>query len=232
MPLDTHIIRVGRCLKLTRYISPGWAMARDITASLRRLDPDDPVKYDFAMCHLGMMKACGFGMRAGQRPVSAARSVPSTPERRAGARMTARIRRDSDSKNASGPRPLVQLLAFVRDYRLAMRSASAACRRERAVVHAAVCETMRSTVKRSFTRANPASAIAFLRGSSRSIRTIARASAGASRGGTSIPLTPSSTISGMPPLRVATIGVLQPMASRSEVPRPSVTELIANTSNP
>jgi uncharacterized protein (TIGR02757 family) len=60
VPLDTHIIRVGRCLKLTRYVSPGWAMARDITASLRRLDPDDPVKYDFAMCHLGMMKACGF----------------------------------------------------------------------------------------------------------------------------------------------------------------------------
>jgi hypothetical protein len=29
-------------------------MARDITASLRRLDPDDPVKYDYALCHLGM----------------------------------------------------------------------------------------------------------------------------------------------------------------------------------
>ena len=25
-----------------------------------RLDPDDPVKYDFALCHLGMMNACGF----------------------------------------------------------------------------------------------------------------------------------------------------------------------------
>jgi uncharacterized protein (TIGR02757 family) len=60
VPLDTHVIRVGRCLGLTRYTSPGWAMARDITASLRRLDPDDPVKYDYALCHLGMMKACGF----------------------------------------------------------------------------------------------------------------------------------------------------------------------------
>jgi uncharacterized protein (TIGR02757 family) len=60
VPLDTHVIRVGRCLQLTRYTSPGWRMARDITASLRRLDPDDPVKYDFAMCHLGMMNACGF----------------------------------------------------------------------------------------------------------------------------------------------------------------------------
>jgi uncharacterized protein (TIGR02757 family) len=60
VPLDTHVIRVGRCLRLTEYTSPGWRMARDITASLRRLDPDDPVKYDFALCHLGMMNACGF----------------------------------------------------------------------------------------------------------------------------------------------------------------------------
>ena len=60
VPLDTHVIRVGRCLRLTRYASPGWRMARDITAALRRLDPEDPVKYDYALCHLGMMNACGF----------------------------------------------------------------------------------------------------------------------------------------------------------------------------
>ena len=60
VPLDTHVIRVGRCLGLTKYTSPGWNMARDITASLRQIDPDDPVKYDFALCHLGMMNACGF----------------------------------------------------------------------------------------------------------------------------------------------------------------------------
>ena len=60
VPLDTHVIRVGRCLRLTRLTSPGWRMAEDITASLRRLDPADPVKYDFSLCHLGMMNACGF----------------------------------------------------------------------------------------------------------------------------------------------------------------------------
>lgn len=60
IPLDTHVIRVGRCLRLTTYTSPGWRMARDITASLRQLDPEDPVKYDYALCHLGMMNACGF----------------------------------------------------------------------------------------------------------------------------------------------------------------------------
>ena len=60
VPLDTHIIRVGRCLKLTRYTSPGMPMALDITRALRALDPADPVKYDFSVCHLGMMNACGF----------------------------------------------------------------------------------------------------------------------------------------------------------------------------
>lgn len=60
VPLDTHVIRVGRCLRLTRYTSPGWLMAREITASLSAIDADDPVKYDFSLCHLGMMNACGF----------------------------------------------------------------------------------------------------------------------------------------------------------------------------
>jgi uncharacterized protein (TIGR02757 family) len=60
VPLDTHVIRVGRCLGLTRYRSPGWKMAADITTSLRKLDPDDPVKYDFSLCHLGMADQCGF----------------------------------------------------------------------------------------------------------------------------------------------------------------------------
>lgn len=60
VPLDTHVIRVGRCLRLTRYTSPGWRMAADITASLRELDPLDPVKYDFSLCHLGMADQCGF----------------------------------------------------------------------------------------------------------------------------------------------------------------------------
>jgi uncharacterized protein (TIGR02757 family) len=65
IPLDTHVIRVGRCLRLTRYASPGWAMARDITDALRRLNPADPVRYDYALCHLGMMHACGFGLSFG-----------------------------------------------------------------------------------------------------------------------------------------------------------------------
>ncbi len=64
VPLDTHVIRVGRQLKLTRYASPGWKMAADITASLRALDPDDPVKYDYSLCHLSMRHPKLSGLRA------------------------------------------------------------------------------------------------------------------------------------------------------------------------
>jgi uncharacterized protein (TIGR02757 family) len=65
VPLDTHVIRLGRCLRLTRYVSPGWKMAADITASLRTLDAADPVRFDFSICHVGMMNACGFGRKQG-----------------------------------------------------------------------------------------------------------------------------------------------------------------------
>jgi uncharacterized protein (TIGR02757 family) len=60
VPLDTHIVRLGRCLGLTSHASPGWKMAVEITDSLRSFDAADPVRYDFALCHLGMTSACGF----------------------------------------------------------------------------------------------------------------------------------------------------------------------------
>jgi uncharacterized protein (TIGR02757 family) len=67
VPLDTHIIRLGQCLRLTRYRSPGWRMATDITAALRKLDPSDPVRFDFSICHVGMMGNCGFGLKQADR---------------------------------------------------------------------------------------------------------------------------------------------------------------------
>lgn len=65
VPLDTHTIRVGKCLRLTRRTSPGWKMAADITHALRAVDADDPVRYDFALCHLSMMGSCGWQMPQG-----------------------------------------------------------------------------------------------------------------------------------------------------------------------
>ena len=56
MPLDAHVIAIARRVRLTRYTSPGWKMAVDITDRLRRFDPDDPVKYDFAFHRMGLWK--------------------------------------------------------------------------------------------------------------------------------------------------------------------------------
>jgi uncharacterized protein (TIGR02757 family) len=58
IPLDTHIARISSYIGLTALKSPGWAMALDITRSLHRLDPDDPLRYDFALCHLGIAGDC------------------------------------------------------------------------------------------------------------------------------------------------------------------------------
>lgn len=56
IPLDAHILTIARRVGLTQYRSPGWAMAADITRHLRRFDPEDPVKYDFALHRLGLWK--------------------------------------------------------------------------------------------------------------------------------------------------------------------------------
>jgi uncharacterized protein (TIGR02757 family) len=98
VPLDTHVIRVGRCLQLTRYTSPGWKMAADITASLRELDPADPVKYDFSLCHLGMADLCGFN-RAQADSRCPLRGL-CHPRVRGGRRRTAGTRRASSRPSA------------------------------------------------------------------------------------------------------------------------------------
>jgi uncharacterized protein (TIGR02757 family) len=58
IPLDTHIARISGYIGLTNMQTPGWRMAVDITQSLRRLHRDDPVRYDFALCHLGIAGDC------------------------------------------------------------------------------------------------------------------------------------------------------------------------------
>ncbi len=54
VPLDVHVHRLGRCLGFTRRTDGSWATAEEVTASLRTLCPEDPVRYDFALSHLGM----------------------------------------------------------------------------------------------------------------------------------------------------------------------------------
>ena len=58
MPLDTHVHRIGRYLGLTDRRQADWKTATEITVALRRFDATDPLRYDFALAHLGISGAC------------------------------------------------------------------------------------------------------------------------------------------------------------------------------
>jgi uncharacterized protein (TIGR02757 family) len=64
IPLDTHIGRIAKHLQLTKRSDLSWRTAEEITAALRLIDPLDPVKYDFALCHYGMSGRCPTVTRA------------------------------------------------------------------------------------------------------------------------------------------------------------------------
>ncbi len=55
VPLDTHLLRVARALGWSRRASPSWEMALEVTEALRELDPEDPTRFDFALCRLGIL---------------------------------------------------------------------------------------------------------------------------------------------------------------------------------
>ena len=54
MPVDTHIYRISRELKMVKRKSCDMKFALELTQKLRAFDKNDPVKYDFAICHVGM----------------------------------------------------------------------------------------------------------------------------------------------------------------------------------
>jgi len=56
IPVDTHIARICKELKLTRSKTVSWKMAEEITGNLAKFNSEDPVRYDFAICHIGMRK--------------------------------------------------------------------------------------------------------------------------------------------------------------------------------
>ena len=58
IPLDTHTARISRLLGLSSRTNADWRMAREVTTALRALDSADPVRYDFALAHLGISEGC------------------------------------------------------------------------------------------------------------------------------------------------------------------------------
>ena len=58
MPVDTHIHRIATFLGLNERKSADWKAARALTDKLARFDRTDPVRYDFALCRLGILDLC------------------------------------------------------------------------------------------------------------------------------------------------------------------------------
>ncbi len=56
-PVDTHMYKIGTMLGFTRRKSADKKCAQEITTGFQRLNPQDPVKYDFALTRFGIRQA-------------------------------------------------------------------------------------------------------------------------------------------------------------------------------
>jgi uncharacterized protein (TIGR02757 family) len=56
IPLDLHTGNTARKLGLLKRKQNDWQAVEELTENLRQFDPDDPVKYDFALFGLGMFE--------------------------------------------------------------------------------------------------------------------------------------------------------------------------------
>jgi uncharacterized protein (TIGR02757 family) len=55
-PIDVHVARVSKKLGLLKRKQVDWLAAIELTDALKKLDKDDPVKYDFALFNLGVIE--------------------------------------------------------------------------------------------------------------------------------------------------------------------------------
>lgn len=79
IPVDTHVHRISTFLGLNHRKSADWQAARAITDQLSRFDPKDPVRYDFALCRLGILDLCSRKRRKEQCHVCLLRDVCRFP---------------------------------------------------------------------------------------------------------------------------------------------------------
>lgn len=94
LPMDTHVHRISRYLGLTARPTADLRAAREATAWLARIDPADPVRFDWALSRLGILAECVRDPRRSRcgdcavRPVCRAASPsgrPPVPSRPTGA---------------------------------------------------------------------------------------------------------------------------------------------------
>ena len=81
VPLDTHVHRIASFLGLTKRKSADWKTARAVTDRLAKFDRSDPVRYDFAICRLGILDRCSRRRRKENCDVCLLRDVCRFPVR-------------------------------------------------------------------------------------------------------------------------------------------------------
>ena len=81
VPLDTHVHRIARFLGLTRKKTANWKTARAVTDRLAEFDVSDPIRYDFALCRLGILDLCSRRRKKEQCDVCLLRDVCRFPVR-------------------------------------------------------------------------------------------------------------------------------------------------------
>ena len=81
VPLDTHVHRIASFLGLTKRKSADWRTARAVTDRLAKFDATDPVRYDFAICRLGILDLCSRNRRKENCDVCLLRDVCRFPVR-------------------------------------------------------------------------------------------------------------------------------------------------------
>jgi uncharacterized protein (TIGR02757 family) len=54
LPLDIHTGNISRQLGLLTRKQNDWKAVEEITSNLKKMDPDDPIKYDFALFGMGI----------------------------------------------------------------------------------------------------------------------------------------------------------------------------------
>jgi uncharacterized protein (TIGR02757 family) len=58
VPLDQHVHWIAYHMGLTQRRSRTWRTVEEVTESLRRIDPIDPIRFDFVLCHTGISGDC------------------------------------------------------------------------------------------------------------------------------------------------------------------------------
>jgi uncharacterized protein (TIGR02757 family) len=79
IPLDTHVHRIATFLGLNDRKSGDWKAARLVTDRLAKFDRADPVRYDFAICRLGILDLCSRKRRKANCDVCLLRDVCRFP---------------------------------------------------------------------------------------------------------------------------------------------------------